>query len=83
MLGPNSDLAITLTSVAVRASVATISWVTASVMASVVVERHGVPSDRVAQASIARYTGALFSMMFSGYAMRRYGPGLEDFHSHP
>ena len=72
ILGPNSDLAITLTSVAIRASVATISWITACMMASVVVERYGVPPDRVAQASIARYTGALVSMMFGGYAMKRY-----------
>ena len=41
-------------------------------MASVVAERYGVPSDRVAQASIARYTGALVSMMFGGYSMRRW-----------
>lgn len=72
ILGPNSDLAITLTSVAVRASVATISWVAASMMACVVVERYGVVPDKVAQASAARYTGALVSLMFGGYAMRRW-----------
>ncbi|MBE3050075.1 hypothetical protein IMZ48_47760 [Candidatus Bathyarchaeota archaeon] len=41
-------------------------------MASVVVERYGVPPDRVVQASNARYTGALVSMMFGGYAMKRH-----------
>lgn len=41
-------------------------------MVSVVVERYGVTPDKVAQASIARYARALVSLMFGGYAMRRW-----------
>jgi hypothetical protein len=72
ILGPNNALSITLTGVVVRFSVGSLAWATSAMMASVVVERYGVPADKIAHASIARYTGAILSLMFDGYALRKW-----------
>ena len=72
MLGPYNSRSITLTGVAVRYAIACLGWITVAMMASVVVEMYGVPADKIAQASIARYTGSLLPLMFGGFALRKW-----------
>jgi len=68
MTGDFSTQSITLTSVLVRYSVATLAWITGAMMVSIIVERYGVPLEGVAQASIARYTGAVLPFALGGLA---------------
>lgn len=68
-LGPGNALFVTLTSAVIRFAIATLASITAAMMASIVVERHGVPADKIAHASVARYTGSLVTLTFGGYAL--------------
>lgn len=70
--GAYNARSITLTGVAIRFSIATLAWITTAMIVSVVVEKHGVPWDKIAQASVARYTGAITPLILGGYAFRRW-----------
>ena len=72
LLGPYNTLFITITSVAIRFSIASLAWIATSMFASVLVERHGVRADKIAEASMARYTGSLFSLLFGGFGSRSW-----------
>ena len=70
MLGPYSNVAVTISTFVVRLAVAGITWVTVAMMASVLVERHGVPEGKMAEASMARYTGSVISLAFDGFTLK-------------
>lgn len=70
MLGLNSTIAVTITTFAVRLAVAGITWVAVAMMASVVVERPGVPEGKMAKASMARYTGSVISLVLDGFTLK-------------
>lgn len=70
MLSPSSTVAVTITTFVVRLAVAGITWVTVAMMASVVVERHGAPKGKMAEASMARYTGSIVSLALDGFTLK-------------
>ena len=72
MLGPYSSQSITLTAVAIRFSVSMLAWMTSAMLASILLEKYGVPSHRIAEASISRYTGTLLPMVVYGYGLKKW-----------
>jgi hypothetical protein len=66
MTGNFSTRAITLTAVLIRYAVGTLAWISGAMMMSIILERHSVPLDKIAQASIARYTGSVLAFALRG-----------------
>ncbi|KAH8675181.1 hypothetical protein BGZ61DRAFT_536460 [Ilyonectria robusta] len=58
MLSGRSTQAITLTGVLIRAAIGSLAAIMTSMIASIAVERHGVPKSAIAEVSIARFTNA-------------------------
>lgn len=58
MLSGRSTQAITLTGVLIRAAIGSLTAIMTSMIASIAIERHGVPKSAIAEVSIARFTNA-------------------------
>ena len=71
-LGSGATLLVTVTSVGARFAFASCAYITTAMIACVIVERYGVPAEKISHASIARYTGSILPLAFGGYALKKW-----------